>query len=402
MTGVRISEQPNNRARILSIDAFRGITFFLMILVNELHGIANISPWLKHMPADANAMSFPDVIFPAFLFIVGMSIPFGLQTRIKRGDTTIQIILHVFMRAFALIIMGLFMVNAEAGFDESKMPISIAIWSLISYLAFSLLWGVYRFENAIWNHLGRLTGIVLLLVLAGIYRGNEESGWMSVQWWGILGLIGWAYLIASLLFQLLGRRIVALSVAIIVCTIYYAICHSDLSKLNSSVTWLLSQDAHAAHTTIVLTGLICSLIFFDTTTAQTTPMRFIKAMSFALALAGAGALLHLYFPMSKIYATPSWCFYSSAICAFSFSFLYFLIDLRRLQSWTSYFEPAAVNPLVCYLIPFVIDAIYRILGWQSPLHWFTGYAGILVCVLYSLFILQIVAALNRINFKLRF
>ena len=402
MTGVTISEQPNNRARILSIDAFRGITFFLMILVNELHGIANISPWLKHMPADANAMSFPDVIFPAFLFIVGMSIPFGLQTRIKRGDTTIQIILHIFMRAFALIIMGLFMVNAEAGFDESKMPISIAIWSLISYLAFSLLWGVYRFENAIWNHLGRLTGIVLLLVLAGIYRGNEESGWMSVQWWGILGLIGWAYLIASLLFQLLGRRIVALSVAIIVCTIYYALCHSDLIKLNPSVTWLLSQDAHAAHTTIVLAGLICSLIFFDTTTAQTTPMRFIKAMSFALALAGAGALLHLYFPISKIYATPSWCFYSSAICAFSFSILYFLIDLRRWQSWTSYFEPAAVNPLVCYLIPFVIDAIYRIVGWQSPLHWFTGYAGILVCVLYSLFILQIVAALNRINFKLRF
>ena len=63
--------------RILSIDAFRGITIFVMIFVNELAGIRDIPQWMKHMPADADAMSFVDVVFPAFLFIVGMSIPFA-------------------------------------------------------------------------------------------------------------------------------------------------------------------------------------------------------------------------------------------------------------------------------------------------------------------------------------
>ena len=59
-----------NNQRILSIDAFRGITILVMIFVNELAGIHDIPEWMKHMPADADAMSFVDVVFPAFLFIV--------------------------------------------------------------------------------------------------------------------------------------------------------------------------------------------------------------------------------------------------------------------------------------------------------------------------------------------
>ncbi len=70
--------------RVISIDAFRGITFLIMIIVNELASVSGISVWLKHMPADADAMSLPDIVFPAFLFIVGMSIPFGINHRIAQ------------------------------------------------------------------------------------------------------------------------------------------------------------------------------------------------------------------------------------------------------------------------------------------------------------------------------
>jgi heparan-alpha-glucosaminide N-acetyltransferase len=72
--------------RVLAIDAFRGITFLAMIFVNELGGATSITPWLKHVPADADAMSFPDIVFPAFLFIVGMAIPFAIGGRIAKGD----------------------------------------------------------------------------------------------------------------------------------------------------------------------------------------------------------------------------------------------------------------------------------------------------------------------------
>ena len=73
--------------RILSIDAFRGITILVMIFVNELAGVRDIPQWMKHMPRDADAMSFVDVVFPGFLFIVGMSIPFAInQSSQKRRE----------------------------------------------------------------------------------------------------------------------------------------------------------------------------------------------------------------------------------------------------------------------------------------------------------------------------
>lgn len=77
--------------RVLSIDAFRGITILVMVFVNELAGVRDIPQWMKHMPANADAMTFVDLVFPAFLFIVGMSIPFALNNRLKKGDRSFRI-----------------------------------------------------------------------------------------------------------------------------------------------------------------------------------------------------------------------------------------------------------------------------------------------------------------------
>src|SRR5436190_1336678 len=69
--------------RIGSIDAFRGITILVMIFVNDVSGVSGIPAWMKHKAADADAMTFVDVVFPAFLFIVGMSLPFAINNRIS-------------------------------------------------------------------------------------------------------------------------------------------------------------------------------------------------------------------------------------------------------------------------------------------------------------------------------
>src|ERR1700749_4773259 len=89
--------------RILSIDAFRGITILVMIFVNELAGIRDIPQWMKHMPRDADAMTFVDLVFPAFLFIVGMSIPFALQNRLSKGDSFWQLQGHILWRTIGLL-----------------------------------------------------------------------------------------------------------------------------------------------------------------------------------------------------------------------------------------------------------------------------------------------------------
>jgi len=70
--------------RLLSLDVFRGITIAGMILVNNPGTWNAIYPPLQH--ADWNGCTPTDLIFPFFLFIVGVAIPFTIGKRIEKGD----------------------------------------------------------------------------------------------------------------------------------------------------------------------------------------------------------------------------------------------------------------------------------------------------------------------------
>ena len=71
--------------RLASLDAFRGFVILTMVFVNHLAGIRDVPGWMRHMPEGAEGMTFVDVVFPAFLFIVGMAIPPALDRRRERG-----------------------------------------------------------------------------------------------------------------------------------------------------------------------------------------------------------------------------------------------------------------------------------------------------------------------------
>jgi predicted acyltransferase len=380
--------------RAAAIDAFRGLTFLAMIFVNELGGVSGITRWLKHMPADADAMSFPDIVFPAFLFIVGMSIPFAINARLAKGDDAFALQRHILYRAFALIVMGFFMVNAEEGFNEQAMPISIHLWSLLFYAAVFLTWGVLRFENAALTRALRLAGIALIVLLAFLYRGGSDGrAWMTPQWWGILGLIGWAYFFSCEFYLLSRGRLWALLALLAFCVAYYVAAHRG--GLQSPTRWLFSQHAHAAHSQIVLSGVACTLIFFDAGRADSVGRRFGEAALFSVALVVAGFALRPAFGISKIYATPSWCLLCAALCVGVFALLYWLIDIRGRDRWTRLVEPAASSPLVTYLLPFVVGASLAMLGLDLPAALRDGAAGLLWAAFYAVLIVWIVSLLNR-------
>ena len=386
--------------RVLAIDAFRGITFLAMIFVNELGGVSGITRWLKHMPADADAMSFPDIVFPAFLFIVGMSIPFSINARLTKGDDAFGVQRHTLYRAFALIVMGFFMVNAEEGFDARAMPISIHLWSLLFYGAVYLSWGVFRFDRPAITRMLRAIGVLLIVALALLYRGSAGgTGWMTPQWWGILGLIGWASFFSSEFYLLSRGGVAALLGFLALCVAYYVAAHK--LALPPSLKWLFSQEAHAAHSQIVLGGVICSLIFFDATRPDSDARRLREAALFAAALAGAATALWPFFPISKIHATPSWCLYCAAICVAVFAALYWIIDVSRRTRWTRWVEPAAASPLVTYLIPFVVVAVLALLGRDVPAVLRQGVAGLLYAAFYAVLVVWVVSLLNRRGVQLK-
>ncbi|HEY2926169.1 hypothetical protein, partial [Piscinibacter sp.] len=233
-----------------------------------------------------------------------------------------------------------------------------------------------------------------------LYRGGADGkGWMTPQWWGILGLIGWAYFFSCEFYLLSRGRIAAVLGLLVFCVAYYAAAHKlDLAP---SLRWLFSQDAHAAHSQLALSGIACTLIFFDATRPDSERRRFGEAAAFALALVVAATWLRPSFPISKIYATPSWTLYCAALCVAVFAFLYWLIELRKHERWTGLVEPAAASPLVTYLIPFVAAASLALLGLELPAVLRQGAMGLLWGVVYAVLVVWVVSLLNKRNVRLR-
>ena len=388
--------------RIRSIDVFRGITILVMIFVNDVAGVSGIPSWMKHKPADADAMTFVDIVFPAFLFIVGMSLPFAINNRLAKGDSFWKLQGHIFWRTLGLLVLGVFMVNAGSG-NEKAMGMPVAVWSLLFYLCAILVWNVYRFKNKIGAYLLRITGAIGLLLLAWVYRGGDDgkSG-LTPQWWGILGLIGWAYLFSCIIYQLVRGRIVLLLLTIAICIAWYTISKSEAAKGNAVLQWMGARSGHAAHTSIVVCGIVLSLLFFDSEGIKKIYLRFVAACIFALAATIAGYLLRPYYAISKIYATPTWCLYSAAVCCVLFSVLYWLTDILKFNKWTSFFQPAASNPLLVYILPAIIMYLQIWLGlYFMPAEFHQGILGIAWSVCYAVIIMFLAMGLNKLNIKLQ-
>ena len=98
--------------RIQSVDIFRGLTILVMIFVNDLAGVNGLPWWTYHMPRGVDGMTYVDAVFPAFLFIVGVSIPLAVAARLGKGDSVLRLGGHIVTRSIALIILGIFLANS--------------------------------------------------------------------------------------------------------------------------------------------------------------------------------------------------------------------------------------------------------------------------------------------------
>jgi predicted acyltransferase len=374
-----------------------------MIFVNDVAGVSGIPAWMKHMPADADAMTFVDIVFPAFLFIVGMSLPFAINNRLAKGDNFWKLQGHILWRTLGLLVLGVFMVNAEGGYNEKAMGMSIAVWSLLFYLSAILVWNVYRFKNNLWTWLLRSIGVAGLMILSFVYRAGEDgSHGMTPHWWGILGLIGWAYLFSCVIYQLMRGRILLIVLSVAACIAWYTISRSDAAKGNTVLGWMAARSGHAAHTSIVLSGVVLSLLFFEKNAFHRIYSRFIAACMLALAATIAGYLLRPYYSISKIYATPTWCLYSVAICTVLYSILYWLTDILKYDKWTAFFQPAASNALLVYILPGIIMYLQIAFGlYFIPAELHAGLPGITWSLCYALIIMLLAMGLNKLKIRLQ-
>src|SRR6478752_4984772 len=120
--------------RITSIDALRGFVMFTMIFVNDLAGAPRrlVPDWMVHYSdrhRGGSGMTFVDLVFPAFIFIVGMSIPFAVGSRLAKGEALWKVLLHILGRTLALLAIGIIMVNELP--DKGNLGWSPSLWAVL-------------------------------------------------------------------------------------------------------------------------------------------------------------------------------------------------------------------------------------------------------------------------------
>jgi heparan-alpha-glucosaminide N-acetyltransferase len=402
----KIENQTEPAVRIKSIDVFRGLTIFIMIFVNDLASIKNIPAWMEHMPADTDGMTFVDIVFPAFLFIVGMSIPFAVKNRLKINQEISTILKHILIRTSGLLVLGVLMVNIGS-LNEELTGMNRSLWMLLVFIGAILVWNNYpkRQENKKYIYLFlRITGILLLIFLAFIFRAGtiENPVWLQTKWWGILGLIGWAYLAASLVYIWLRNYPEGIAgFLFIFILLFIAEKSGALAPINFINEHFISLGSMVgAHAAMATTGVLFSILFFDRAKTLSDKIKITSIVTILFFL--AGYFLRPLYGISKIYATPTWVLYSSAICCLLFLFLYWLIDIKNISRWSNFLKPAGTNPLLAYILPSIVYAVITLFGITFLSEYFgEGIIGIIRSILFSLIILWITSVLTSLKIQLR-
>jgi predicted acyltransferase len=390
--------------RISSIDIMRGLTLLLMLFVNDLN--MDVAPaWLGHMKADFDGMGLADWVFPGFLFIVGMSIPFAFSNRFSRGDQTYEISRHIITRTVSLLIIGVLMLNTGR-VNPELTGMGKNLWALLMYLAVFLFWNDYsNKENRFFTVTGfKLAGIGILILLVFKFKSGEpeNSGSLVTGWWGILGLIGWGYLTSAFTYVLCRNSI---SKTVVIALIFLGL--NILSGLNlldhlNPVKPLLGVIIEGNVPFIVLTGLLGGLVIkrFSKTEFRTIILIF---TGLGLVCILTGFFLRNWFIISKIRATPSWGLICSGISYLLFILIYWIADVKNLKTWASFFRPAGENSLTTYLAP---DILYHLI-WMTaiPVMFYKQSSEPLVViagsVIWAVLMVWLTALLKRLGISLK-
>jgi len=385
--------------RISSIDIFRALTMLLMIFVNDLWTLHAIPGWLEHTGAREDGMGLADVVFPAFLFIVGLSIPFAIDARIKRGDSRKDILLHIFTRTLALVLMGFYMVNFENIRDDVPYFIRTT-WEVLMLISFMLIWNQYGQKRAgpfpVWSL--RLTGVIILLMLAMFYKGGtvENPAWMSPRWWGILGLIGWAYLVCSLVYLAAHNRPWIIVAGLLV---FHALNMLEFVPSGIPLPRFLLMVSASNHA-LVMSGVVATTLFMQLSAVKGHRFELIL-LSLAIVSFSYGFAVRPLWGISKIMATPSW----TAICAgISFGMylvIYLVADVWHVTAWSKPIMPAGRSTLTCYLLPGLMYPLLYPL--QQLLHpaWLGGWPGLAKSLLFALLVIVLTGVLDKRKVRMK-
>lgn len=391
-------------SRIVSIDIFRALTMLLMIFVNSLGYLDGIPDWLGHAERNEDAMGLADIVFPCFLFIVGMSIPFAIKSRLKKGDSKSKIIIHVLIRTIALLIMGVFHENIYR-INKELCIMNWHMWQLLVNISFILIWNVYPDkpkQKRLFTAL-KILGFASLIILAIAFRGGEAGNVMYFRphWWGILGIIGWTYLISTLIYLYSKKNIVFILSSFLLFVTVNILIHAQVIPMSSSLFNSLSFLGRGAFVSLTLGGTLASLIFVWAKENNNLKQFFIAILSISIITFIAGVYTRQFWGISKLNETPAWVFFSLSVSFFAFALLFWLTDVKNYKNVFKIIQAAGTSTLLCYLIPYIYESLVEITGWGLPLFLNFGIVGLIKTAIIALLIIMFTGVLERVGIKMK-
>src|SRR6185437_9773538 len=231
----------------------------------------------------------------------------------------------------------------------------------------------------------KITNIVLRVIgfaglaFVGIVYRNDKGGWLSLSWWGILGLIGWAYLIASITYLVLRKR-EWLVAATFLLMAFFMFDHTDffgkphnwgarhLPFLHWLHQYLNYADVLGSQPAISVAGVVVGSMLLDT--QMTGRQRRRDALLWGFLLAIAAVLFYPFYLLNKNNGTPTWCFICAAVTSWLWAGFSWLIDERRIERPLQLFIRGGQNVLFAYLF---VDVVLYFIWWRG--YGFYGHLG---------------------------
>lgn len=313
--------KPIKSDRLMSLDALRGFDMLwimggnrIIIALADLTGLAFFTWAAKHMHhAEWDGFRFYDMIFPLFLFIAGVSMPFSFAKRKSKGQTMQKIYRHVFQRLIILVIFGI-IYNQFLQFD----------------------WGNIRYASVL-GRIGMAWFFAALIVL------NSKPKWWYAWFGGIL-LFYWAIM---MLIPVPGYGAGNLTME---------------GSLAGYVDRLLLpgrlyREVHDPEGILgiipaVATALMGALTgnFLRISDQQITRLK--KGLLIGAAgvvSLGIGWLWGFIFPINKNLWTSSYVLYTGGWSLLLLSLFYLIIDVWGCRKWALFFVVIGLNSITIYM-----------------------------------------------------
>lgn len=400
-TNAASGPQPQTSDRLVSLDVFRGLVIVVMTIVNYLSPVHGVPAWAKHRPGDLEGYTFVDVVFPAFLFMVGVAIPFALQRRLDRGDSPFALGGKIVFRSAALIFLGVITLNPMFYSNEwSLLPKDL--WFFLTLLCACAAWisvppkispdGKMKYRIVQW------IGLIGLLILLALFRARSSAGqmvWLRHSWWGMLGQIGWAYLTASLCWLLLRKYSLALFCMMwFMLAFYIADRHDGLTWIGPSVRqWLNIGPLFGTNPATVIMGILAG-------TCLQQKRSGVSVALLGLGLYIVGDIVRPLHGINKSAHTESYALVTGGISCLVFAAVYFAVDVKRWNCAQPFLVPIGQNALLAYLLPDMLKHAFAACGLDT--YWSRNSTeGIASAFFLTAIILLIVWTLTRLRIVLR-